>query len=327
MVPHLPHMKVIVCVLVVGWVPLPARADGPPAPATGATQPSAAQNKATLQWVLDREVPTGGFAAMRADAKNDTAPVASLRATSSAVRAIKYLGGEVPHRDKHAAFVLSCFDPKTGGFAEPGGKPDVASTSIGIMAAVELAIPKEKYAKAMDYLHENAKTFEEVRIGAAAVEAWGVKDCPFKLKDWNEIAQKHIAEIRLFPREGGAREYASSQAMILRLMNPALLETVTGSPITNGIANTLLIGQRDDGGWSKPGEKGSDIETTYRVMRALMLMEKKPKNIPALRKFVESHRNADGGYAIKPGDPSNTSGVYYATIIAKWLDAMEKPAP
>ena len=75
-------------------------------------------------------------------------------------------------KTEHAAFVLTCFDPKTGGFAEPGGKPDVPTTSIGVMAAAELGIPKEKYAKSMDYLKENAKTFEEVRIGAAAVEAW-----------------------------------------------------------------------------------------------------------------------------------------------------------
>ena len=84
--------------------------------------------------------------------------------------------------------MLKCYDPKTGGFAEPGGKPDVTITSIGVMAAMELGIPKEKFAKAMDYLKENAKTFEDVRIGAAAVEAWGVKDCPFKFDEWMKIA-------------------------------------------------------------------------------------------------------------------------------------------
>ena len=102
--------------------------------------------------------------------------------------------------------MLSCYDPKTGAFAEPGGKPDVTITSIGVMAAAELGIPHEKYAKAMDYLKENAKTFEEVRIGAAAVEAWGVKDCPFKLDEWFEIARKEFAERNGEPAgDGGAR--------------------------------------------------------------------------------------------------------------------------
>ena len=55
-----------------------------------------------------------------------------------------------------------------------------------------------------------------------------------------------------------------------------------------------------------------------------MLIKEKPKDIPGLRKFVESHRNKDGGYATKPGDKSNLGGVYFAAIIQKWLDEMEK---
>ena len=43
-----------------------------------------------------------------------------------------------------------------------------------------------------------------------------------------------------------------------------------------------------------------------------------------LREFIAAHRNKDGGYATKPGDKSSMSGVYYATIITKWLDEMEK---
>ena len=48
-----------------------------------------------------------------------------------------------------------CYDPRPA-FAEPGGKPDVATTSTGIMVAAGLGVPKEKFAKAMDYLKENA---------------------------------------------------------------------------------------------------------------------------------------------------------------------------
>ena len=59
-------------------------------------------------------------------------------------------------------------------------------------------------------------------------------------------------------------------------------------------------------------------------MRALMLLKEKPKDAKKLREFIESHRNKDGGYATKPGDKSSMSGVYYATIVTKWLDEMEK---
>jgi hypothetical protein len=284
-----------------------------PGVALGQCPDVAAQRKATLEWVLARENPEGGFYALAKETDKDMKLTPSLRATSSAVRAIKYLGGEIPHKDKHAAFVLACFDPKTGAFVEQNGPPDVSVTCVGVMAAVELGIPKEKYAKAMDYLRENARTFEEIRIGAAAVEAWGVKECPFKLDVWLKAAKQHLSELpKDFPGastcDGAAREYASVFAMMLRL----------GFKV--GVNDSLLLdGQRSDGGWSKKGEDSSDLESTYRVMRALMLLKIKPKDLRALQKFVESHRNPDGGYAAKRGEKSSVSGVYYAAIISKWI--------
>ena len=59
-------------------------------------------------------------------------------------------------------------------------------------------------------------------------------------------------------------------------------------------------------------------------MRAFMLLKEKPKDAKKLREFVDSHRNKDDGYATKPGDKSSMSGVYYAAIVTKWLDEMEK---
>ena len=275
-----------------------------------------------LQALQDKD--TGAFKAT-ANAKGQ-----SLRATSAAVRSLKYLTGKkiaeaVPNAKGTAAFVMSCFDPKTGGFADsPGGKPDVALTAVGVMAAVELEIPKDKFAKAMDYLNENAKTFEDVRIGAAAVEAWGVKDCPFDLKPWYDIAGRYHrteysrSEPRPDPKDGGARILGSTSAMSIRLgqnFRPAVM-TQFGDELRNG--------QRDDGGWGKKDEKASDQESTYRVMRALMLLKEKPKDIAKLSEFIAKCRNEDGGYGVKPGEASSASGVYFATIIAKWLDDMEQ---
>lgn len=276
------------------------------------------------KWVLECEAPGGGF--YHAPPKADTKPQPSLRATNGAVRALKYLGFPLlkAEREVHAKFVLSCYDPKTGAFAEPGGKPDVTITAIGVMVAAELEIPHDKYAKAMDYLKANAKTFEEVRIGAAAVEAWGVKDCPFKLDEWKEIAKDQgmkKATIEAL-KDGEARSLGSVVAFNLRLGFTKREDSAAG--------HWLAQGQRDDGGWGKEGEKSSDIETTYRVMRAFtMVPERKGDNQKwldraAVRKFVESHRNKDGGFATKPGEASSMSGAYYCAIVSKWLDDMEK---
>ncbi len=275
----------------------------------------------TAKWVLEQEAPDGGFYLAPQDPKSDAAPKPMLRATNGAVRALKYLGFPLlnTEREKHAAFVLKCYDPKTGAFAEPGGKPDVAITSIGIMAAMELGIPREKFAKAMDYLKANAKTFEEVRIGAAAVEAWGVKECPFDVKAWRAIVAKDVGG-KLPPIEsGGARVIGSVTAFTLRL---GIQQPADTPP--ERLAAAMSRGQLPDGGWAREGAKDSDVESTYRVMRAFMLLREKPKDVKKLREFVESHRNKDDGYATKPGEKSSMSGVYYATIITHWLDEMEK---
>lgn len=289
------------------------------------------ENDRTAKWVFALEAPEGGFYLAPKDPRTKVDPLPSLRATNGALRALKYLGHPLlkGEREKHAAFVLSCYDPKTGGFAEPGGKPDVAITAVGVMAAAELDIPHEKYAKAMDYLKENAKTFEEVRIGAAAVEAWGVKDCPFKFDEWEKIARE-VPVIKNGTKEGfkngEARDIGSVIAFRLRLgiNKPAEYDWF--------INRSLALGQREDGGWGKKGEKESDIETTYRVMRTLWLLKDNPKDVnkppvatdlKAVRKFVDSHRNSDDGYAVKPGDKSSMSGVYYCVIVSHWLDEME----
>ncbi|MBA4065123.1 MAG: hypothetical protein C0501_15695 [Isosphaera sp.] len=289
-------------------------------PGAAAAQLDAGQKKATADWVVGLMHPQGGFYAAAKDPRTKVDPLPGLRATSAAVRALKYLGAEVPNKDKHAAFVLGCFDPKTGGFAEPGGKPDVTLTSVGVMGAVELGVPKEKFAKAMDYLKEHAKTFEDVRIGAAAVEAWGVKDCPFDLKPWLAVADKERQSWTLPPapwvNSGLPRGVGSYQAFRLRLGYPPGVDARKDP----WLGDT----QWSDGGWGRDGAKASDLETTYRVMRALMLLKEKPKDVGKPRTFLAAHRNKDGGYGAKPGDVSAAGPTYYAVIISKWLDEMEK---
>ena len=87
----------------------------------------------TILYLLklhDRE--SGGF---RPDPKGKP----GLRATSAAVRALKYNDAELkpgaPIREKAAAFVMSCYDTKTGGYCTSYWRSrNVEETFRGVLA-------------------------------------------------------------------------------------------------------------------------------------------------------------------------------------------------
>jgi prenyltransferase beta subunit len=262
-----------------------------------------AEKKATTAFIATlRDDATGGY---RVDAK--AAP--SLRATAGAVRALAALGSPLTNASKAttAKYVQSHYS--NGGFAESGTKPDVTMTSVGLLAAGALGLPLDD--KFEEYLHTNAKSFEEVRIGAAGLEAMGRK--PKWLEEWVRIADGELNTDGTAGRgDGRARQTASVAAMKLRL----------GYPVANKakVVAAIVDGQRPDGGWGKAGAAASDLETTYRVMRALHLLKEKPKDEKSLNQFLNSCRSRDGGYGIEKGQPSTMSGVYYGTAIAKWME-------
>jgi hypothetical protein len=278
--------------------------------------------KATLKFIASLRDPNTGAYAVNPP-KSGEKPTPSLRAVNGATKAIKYMGGEVTDKDKLVKFVLGCYDDKTGAFAEPGGKPDVAVTSVGVMAAIEVGVPKEKIKKAMEYLAANAKEFEDFRIGSAAIEAWGVKDSPISVESWVSSLTSQIGDRRRVVGAADpdavntARETAGVAATLLRLGRPIFVFEQVAVRI-------LLDGQRDDGGWGKKGEKASDAESTYRVMRALMLLKEKPKDVDGVAKFFASCRRKDGGYGVDAAASSSMSGVYYFAVVRHWLSEMEK---
>jgi prenyltransferase beta subunit len=272
----------------------------------GLAAQTADEKKATIAYLQSLQTKGGGF---RADPK---APAPTLRATSSCVRALKYFGGAARAIEEAKKFVLSCHDVKTGGFADtPGGKPDPVVTSVGLMALVELKIPREMYEKAaLAYMVENARGFEQVRMAAAGLEAVGKKS------DKNE---QWLAKYRGMQNADGTfgkgkalvRDTGSTVAMLLRL----------GGKVkdADAIVKALDAGQRDDGGFGQERAAGSDLETSYRVMRTYHMLEAKSKRADDLKKFIARCRNADGGYGVTPEAPSTASGTYFAGIVLHWL--------
>jgi prenyltransferase beta subunit len=275
---------------------------------------TADQKQATLAYLRGLQTESGGFVPGGPRAPDARRALPSLRATTSALRALKYFGGEPQEREASARFVQSCFDQATGGFkdnAGPRDRPDVTSTAVGLMAVVELKMPVKDYAEAAArYLAANAKTFEEVRIAAAGLEAVGKR--PPQADAWlGQVAKLRNADGTYGRGDGAARETGSAVVIVLRL----------GGKVEHrdAVLQTLKAGQRADGGFGKGGEPGSDLETTYRVMRCFQMLQEKPANAGACRAFVAKCRNAGGGYAVSPGQGSSAGGTYFAAIILHWL--------
>ena len=268
---------------------------------------SPASKRKTVEYLRDRQVKGGVFVPA---ARN---PVQSLRATTAALRALKYFGGEPADRAACVAFVKGCFDRDSGGFTDqPGkGKPDVITTAVGLMAVVELKMPQEAYVgPAVAFLTRNAKTFEEIRMGAAGLEAVGKR--PPQADEWLKTLAAMRNEDGTFDKGlAAARATGSAVAAELRL----------GGKIGNkeAILKALRIGQRHDGGYGKAGAKTADLETTYRVMRCYHMLGEHP-DVGRLRRFVFRCRNVDGGYGVTPGTNSTVAGTYFAGIILHWLD-------
>jgi prenyltransferase beta subunit len=274
---------------------------------------TAEEKKATIAYLRGLQTGDGGFMAAAPNPLSGSRDVPSLRATTGALRALKYFGGEP--RDKKACikFVESCFDKKNGGFVDhqPTLKPDVISTALGLMAVVELKMPVEKYVDAsVKYLGENAKTFEEIRLAAAGLEAVGKK--PKQADAWlKEVSKMRNKDGSYGKGDGAARDTGSAVVTVLRL----------GVKVEerDQVLKTIRSGQRADGGYGKTDVKSSDLETCYRVIRALVMLKEKPADAVKCRAFVAKCRNADGGYGVAPGQKSSAAGTYFAAIILHWL--------
>jgi prenyltransferase beta subunit len=289
-----------ICLLSVQLLLVPARAQSPE------------QKRATIEYLRGLQMERSGFLPNRPAPGQEKPTQASLRATTAALRALKYFGGEARDLPACREFVARCFDAATGGFADvPGGKPDVMTTAVGLMALVELKMPLEKYiTPAVRYLGEHTKGFEDIRIAAAGLEA--VSKRPPQAEAWlKQLAAMRNPDGTYGKGAGMARDTGGAVVAVLRL----------GGQLEHkdNVLEALAKGQRSDGGFGKADAKGSDLETSYRVLRAFHMLKAKPPQVDALKEFIGKCRNADGGYGVAPGTASSVGGTYFASIILHWL--------
>ncbi len=262
----------------------------------------------TAAYVAAMQNPDGGFAPKPGQGS-------TLGATSSGVRTLGYVAGTVRDVPGAIAYVKSCFDPTAGGFAPtPGGKVDVGTTASGLMAVAALKLDPAPYSdKAIAFFSANAKEFEQVRIAVAGLEA--IKATSPDFPRWAEQVKAGGNPDGTFGSGPGVpRATGSATAALLRMGIPPEAEKKAA------ILAALRAGQRPDGGWSR-GDGPSELETSYRIMRAFFMMKEKP-DLAKLRGWLAGHRQSDGGYASAPGG-SDGGGTYFCSIMGYWARQLD----
>ena len=183
------------------------------------------------------------------------------------------------------------------------------TTAIGLMAASELKIANPETGQGRDRLFpgQNAKSFEQVRMAIAGLEAARTPspDFPRWLEQISAIRQPDGTF-----GEGAKKAYATGGAAAAILRMGLKLEN------RDAIISAIKAGQRKEGGWSKD-DGPPDLGATYRVMRALYMLGEQP-DVDRLLSFVQGFRQSDGSYASSAGGSGDLGGTYTATIITRW---------
>lgn len=280
----------------------------------------AAEYAITAETVQSLQNEDGGFAAEKGGES-------SISSTNASIRILKHTGSSILDPVRAAKFVRSCFvvgENGEGAFAQkPGGKPDLITTCIAMLAWGDLQMePGTEVPAALKYLVAHAKAYEEVRLSIAAFEAVGLKD--------EEAFGRWFKQYEAMANADGTFGKGENEAMMTGGTIAAYLRM--GQPVHQArrilAAEVIRKGQKADGGWSSKTDETGDLGTSYRVMRAMFMMNELP-NVPKLRSFIAARRTENGLYASEPGGTGNVSSTYTATIMLWWLRQMEnlEPAP
>jgi dienelactone hydrolase len=268
---------------------------------------SADDCRETARAVAALQNEDGGFGSAKGEPS-------SLGATSTAVRILGFVGGAIPDPLACIAYVKSCRDAQSGGFAsKPGGTPDVGTTASGLMALGELrAADPDTIRQAVAYLDRNAKSYEDVRIAVAGLEA--VRAKPADVEKWVGIVTEGRKPDGTWG-DGPGRAFDTGGRAV------ALLRMGQTPDHRDAIVKAILSAQQPDGGWvAKEGP--SEPGVTYRVMRACAMLQEKP-DLEALRSFVGKLRREGGLYATAPDRPGDLGGTYLASILLKWARQLD----
>ncbi len=276
----------------------------------GARAQSAADFAQTAAFAASLQKEDGGFAA-------GPGQPSTLGATNTAIRVLDYVGGSIPDVAGCVSFVKSCKIQGSGFAQTPGGKPDVVTTAVGLLAAGELKIAdKGTIDDAIAFFSTHAKAFEEVRMSIAGLEAVESKSPDFP---------RWLQQIEAMRQPDGSFGTGPGKAFATGGAAAAVMRMGLKLDRRDGVIAAIKAGQRPDGAWSKDAGP-SDLSSTYRVMRALYMLKEKPDE-PRLLDYIARCRQPDGSYAIAPGGPASLGATYFAAIVMRWLRLLDGAPP
>ena len=175
------------------------------------------------------------------------------------------------------------------------------------MAAVELKLPRDVSRPAVvKYLGDNVKTFEDIRIAAAAFEAVG--RVAGQADAWLEqIAKLRNADGTYGKGDGAARDTGGAVAAVLRL----------GGKVEHpeAVLKAMKAGQRKTAASARRTRQPRTWRRAIASCARFTCSRRKPDDAGRLRAFVDSCRNDDGGYGVARANRRSASGTYYAATI------------
>ncbi len=268
----------------------------------------------TAQFVLEHHAPSGGYIPQKGSSP-------SLRATLSARRSLKLLGVKAPSPEKDISFVASCVDG-TGAFADrPNDKATTTLASIGLLLATDLLMHKNpEYAKLIQFnkrlVQNDAKSFEEIRMAAAVFE--GLGEVPIRRNEWVRLLRAtQNNEGGYGPSGSRLRDTGGVVAAFLRLKEPLAKQE------KQALMEFLLSGQGKDGGFGVTESAPSELDSSYRIGRALWMLGVTP-DVKRMRAFLEKCRTPSGAYSVHPGEEPTLVDTYRALIISSWLREIKR---
>ena len=221
----------------------------------------------------------------------------SLGATNSGLKVLLHVGGSVPDVLGCIKYVKSCRD-STGGFAPtPGGKPDVITTAVGLMAASELKIADADHDQGGDRLL-SARTPRASRKSG-----------------WPSPASRPCMAPRPTSRGGSSRSRRMREPgrNLRRGAGPGLRDRRRGrGDLADGAEARKT--RRDHRARSRPasGPKAAgprttgrpDLGATYRVMRALFMLQREARRRSIARRSSPAAASPTAATPASPAAPA-----------------------